>query len=136
MFATTQARYASGAERRLSQLNKPSTDLCAYAGVRADANEQPQAGRARPGAVDQGRQVGDVGKSELLAGKSMWTLQAQPDAPIDEGEIEAVLVTHNGILQTSARVRVVAPPKPAKRNQTDKQVPEKGPNIVWVTREE
>jgi hypothetical protein len=85
---------------------------------------------------DLGGKVLDVGKSELLAGKSMWTLQAQPDAPIGEGEIEAVLVTHNGILQASAKVRVIAPPKPSKRKQKDKEVPLKGPNIAWVKRED
>lgn len=78
----------------------------------------------------------DVRKSELLAGKSMWTLQADPDAPLTEGEIDAVLITPNGLLRASAKLRVLAPPKQTKRKQREKEVPEKGPAIVWVTREE
>jgi hypothetical protein len=83
-----------------------------------------------------GGKVLDVGKSELLAGKSMWTLQAEPDAPLGEGEIEAVLITPNGMLRASSKIRVIAPPKVTKRKQREKEVPVKGPNIVWVTREE
>lgn len=84
---------------------------------------------------DLGGKVLDVAKSELLAGKSQWTLQAQPNAPLGEGEIEAVLITPNGLLSASAKVRVIAAPKVTKRKQRDKEVPAKGPNIVWVERE-
>lgn len=83
-----------------------------------------------------GGKVLDVGKSELLAGKSMWTLQAEDDAPLGEGEIEAVMFTPNGILRASSKVQVIAPPKPSKRKKRDKEVPVQGPNIVWVTREQ
>jgi hypothetical protein len=83
-----------------------------------------------------GGKVLDVGKSELLAGKSMWTLLAQPDAPLAEGEIEAILMTVNGLLRASAKVRVIAAPTISERKQRQKEVPAKGPNIVWVKRDE
>ena len=83
-----------------------------------------------------GGKVLDVGKSELLAGKSLWTLQADTAAPLGEGEIEAVLITPNGLIRSSSKVRVLAPPKKSTRRQRDKEVPVKGPNIAWVTRDE
>jgi len=83
-----------------------------------------------------GGKVVDVAKSELLAGKSLWTLQAQPDAPVTEGEIEAVLITPNGLLRASAKVFVVKAPKPAKTKLKEVDAPVTGPNIVWVTRDE
>jgi hypothetical protein len=66
----------------------------------------------------------------------MWTLQAQDEAPRGEGEIEAVLITPNGLLRASAKIRVVAPPRNTKRNEREKEEPVKGPNIKWVTRDE
>jgi hypothetical protein len=78
----------------------------------------------------------DVGKSDLLAGKSMWTLQAEADAPIGEGEIEASLITANGLLNANAKIKVVPAPKKTKRKQKEKEVPLKGPNIDWVYRED
>lgn len=83
-----------------------------------------------------GGKVLDVGQSELLAGKSMWTLQAEDDAPLGDGEIEATLITPNGVLRASSKVRVINPPKTTERKQREKEVPEKGPEIVWVTRDE
>ena len=59
--------------------------------------------------------VTDISKSELLAGRSLWTLQAQEDAPLGAGEITAVLITPNGLLETSAIVRVSPPPKERER---------------------
>ncbi len=43
-------------------------------------------------------------------------------------------MTPNGLLRASARVRVIAPPHEPKRKHKD--APVKGPNIVWVTRDE
>lgn len=83
-----------------------------------------------------GGKVMDIGKSELLAGKSLWTLQAQPDAPLGEGEIEAVLITPNGLLTAAAKVIVIPPPKETKRKQREEEVPVVGPNIEWVTRDQ
>ena len=79
--------------------------------------------------------VGDVAKSELLAGKSLWTLQAAEDAPLGEGEIEAVLITPMGLLKTGAVVRVVEPPAP-KAPKPRNQQPETSLDIRWVSREE
>jgi hypothetical protein len=78
--------------------------------------------------------VTDIAKSELLAGKSLWTLQAQEDAPLAEGEIEAILVTPSGMLSATATVKVIKPPKERKRDKGEE--PETGPEIKWVTREE
>jgi hypothetical protein len=78
----------------------------------------------------------DVGKSELLAGKSLWTLAAHDDAPLTEGEIEAMLMTPNGLLQANARVRVIAPPPEPKIKRPQQNAPVKGPNITWVERHE
>jgi hypothetical protein len=78
----------------------------------------------------------DVSRSELLAGKSRWTLKAESDAPLGDGEMEAVLVTSNGIVSATSKLTVVAPPKTSKRKPREKDAPAKGPNIVWVTRDE
>jgi hypothetical protein len=83
-----------------------------------------------------GGKITDVAKSELLAGRSMWTLQAETDAPLGAGNIEAVLVTSNGLISAKAQIEVVAPSTTSKRKKKDKEVPVKGPNIVWVLREE
>jgi hypothetical protein len=77
----------------------------------------------------------DVARSELLAGKSLWTLQAEEDAPLGKGEIQAVLVTPNGLLSAKATVTISEPP-PAPKTKGHKQKPETGPNIEWVTRDE
>ena len=71
--------------------------------------------------------VTDISKSELLAGKSLWTLQAAEDAPLVEGEIEAVLITPNGLMKAGAVVKVVKPPKPRERDND--QEPDTGPEI-------
>ena len=81
-----------------------------------------------------GGKVADISKSELLAGKSLWTLLAQPDAPLGEGHIEASLVTPNGVISATANVKVVKPPKPKKPDKGKE--PETGPNIRWVRRDE
>lgn len=78
--------------------------------------------------------VSDISRSELLAGKSMWTLLAQEDAPLGDGRIETVLITPNGLLSTDATVRVVKRPK--QRKQTEKEEPDTGPDIRWVERED
>ena len=80
-----------------------------------------------------GHKVSDVAKSELLAGRSLWTLQAEDDAPLGDGSIEAVLITANGLLTASAAVRVVKPPTEQKRRK--KEEPEQGPDIRWVKRD-
>lgn len=81
-----------------------------------------------------GGKVLHVGTSTLLAGKSMWTLFAEDDAPIGEGEIEANLITPTGVITASAKVKVVAPPVRRVRKQREEDVPLKGPKIVWVYR--
>ena len=78
--------------------------------------------------------VTDISKSELLAGKSLWTLQAAEDAALGEGEIEAVLITPNGLLKAGAVVKVVAPPKQRERGKNEE--PETGLEIKWVRRDE
>jgi hypothetical protein len=79
--------------------------------------------------------VVDIARSELLAGKSLWTLKADEDAPLTEGEIEVVLVTPNGLISAKAKIGVTEPP-PAPKTKDEKQAPETGPNIEWVTRDE
>lgn len=78
--------------------------------------------------------IADVAKSELLAGRSLWTLQAADDAPLGEGNIEAVLMTPNGLLTANARIQVIKPPKERKRHR--KEAPDQGPEIRWVKRDE
>jgi hypothetical protein len=82
-----------------------------------------------------GGKVIDIGKSELLAGKSRWTFLAEVDSPLEEGDIEATLVTANGVVTASSRVKVIAPTEEKKKTK-NKEVPVKGPNIVWVERHE
>lgn len=81
-----------------------------------------------------GGKVSDVAKSELLGGRSLWTLQAADDAALGEGSIEAVLITANGLLTAKAAIRVIKPPKERKRRR--KEAPEQGPEIRWVKRDE
>jgi hypothetical protein len=83
-----------------------------------------------------GGKVTDVAKSELLAGRSMWTLQAESDAPLGNGKIEAVLITPNGPISAEAKIEVIAPTNTSERKKKDKEIPLKGPNIYWVKREE
>jgi hypothetical protein len=64
-----------------------------------------------------GGKVSDIAKSRLLGGKSQWRLQASPDAPLGEFEVEAILVTANGVISTKAPVKVIEP-KEAKKKET------------------
>lgn len=78
--------------------------------------------------------VSDVSRSELLAGKSMWTLQAAFDAPLGEGEMHASLITPNGLISASAEVTVVKAPV-RQKGRGNQPAAEDGPNIDWVLRE-
>jgi hypothetical protein len=75
-----------------------------------------------------------IGQSALQAGKSQWTLYADRDAPLGEGELEAVMVTANGAIQATAAVRVLAPQEVSNRAEKEKEKPIEGPNIIWVER--
>jgi hypothetical protein len=77
-----------------------------------------------------------LGRSQLLGGKSLWTLVAQEDAPLHGGEIEVLLITPNGLLRATAAIEVRAPKKDSERRQREEKEPPKGPNIRWVERDE
>lgn len=77
-----------------------------------------------------------LGRSNLLGGKSLWTLVAQEDAPLVGGEIEALLITPNGLLRAAAAIEVRPSKKDGERRQHEEKVPPKGPNIRWVERDE
>lgn len=77
-----------------------------------------------------------LGRSQLLGGKSLWTLVAQEDAPMAGGEIEVLLITPNGLLRAAAAIEVRPAKKDNQRRQKEEKVPPKGPNIRWVEREE
>lgn len=77
-----------------------------------------------------------VGHSTLLAGKSRWTLYAEDEAPLGNGEIEVLLVTPNGLLRAVASIAVSGLKERGERRQREKEAPPKGPNICWVEREE
>jgi hypothetical protein len=83
-----------------------------------------------------GGKVHEVGRSSLLAGKSRWMFFAEPDAPLGEGEIEVSLITPNGLLSTSAVVRVLPLQETTARKRQEKSVSVPGPNISWVHRED
>jgi hypothetical protein len=80
--------------------------------------------------------VRDVSRSELLGGRAVWTLQAEPDAPLGNGELHATLVTPNGLVSASAAIHVFKPPP--KRRGKGNRARQKGlePNIEWVSKEE
>ena len=80
-----------------------------------------------------GGKVSDVAKSRLLGGKSQWRLQAAPDAPLGEFDVEAILVTANGVISAKASVKVVVPQE-TKKKETEVEEPDRGPEVKWVRR--
>jgi hypothetical protein len=77
--------------------------------------------------------VSDVAKSRLLGGKSQWRLQAAPDAPLGEFDVEAILVTANGVISAKASVKVDVPQE-TKKKETEVEEPDRGPEVKWVRR--
>ena len=82
-----------------------------------------------------GGKVSDIAKSRLLGGKSQWRLQASPDAPLGEFEVEAILVTATGVISTKAPVKVIEP-KEAKKKETVVEEPDTGPEVRWIRQAE
>jgi hypothetical protein len=77
--------------------------------------------------------VSDVAKSRLLGGKSQWRLQAAADAPAGEFEVEAILVTANGVISCSVPVKVVEPEQTKKKEKVVEE-PDSGPEVRWFRR--
>jgi hypothetical protein len=77
--------------------------------------------------------VSDVAKSRLLGGKSQWRLQAAADAPLGEFEVEAILVTANGVISCSVPVKVIEPEQTKKKEKVVEE-PDSGPEVRWFRR--
>jgi hypothetical protein len=86
--------------------------------------------------TDLDGKVKDVSRSELLAGRAVWTLQAEPDVPLGDGELHATLVTPNGLITASAAVRVFEPPPKTQGKGTRGRQKGVEPNIEWVSKDE
>lgn len=78
-----------------------------------------------------GGKVSDVARSRLLGGKSQWRLQAATDAPLGEFEVEAILVTANGVISEKSTVKVIEPEE-TKKKETEVEEPDTGPEVRWI----
>lgn len=86
--------------------------------------------------TDLSGKVKDISRSELLAGRAMWTLQAEPDAPLGDGKLHVTLVTPSGLVTGSAVVRVYEPPPKTRGKGHRNRQSGIEPNIEWVNRKE
>lgn len=81
-------------------------------------------------AGDHGGKLRLLRRSELLGGKSRWTFEADPDAPLGGYEVSASLVTPNGMLTDKTRLEVK---KPAEAKPKGKGTEEAtGPRVEWI----
>lgn len=78
-----------------------------------------------------GGKVSDVARSRLLGGKSQWRLQAATDAPLGEFEVEAILVTANGVISERSAIKVIEPEK-TKKKETEVEEPDTAPEVRWI----
>lgn len=81
-----------------------------------------------------GGKLADVAKSKLLGGKSLWKIQATPDAPLGEHKMTAVLVTTTGVIQAETMIKVIEAP-PARKRKVTTEEPEQGPEVRWIHRD-
>lgn len=85
-------------------------------------------------ADDLGGKIQDVAKSRLLGGKTQWRLQSAVDAPLGEFPVGAVLVTANGVIRASARIKVIDAPR-VKKRKVEVEEPDTGPDVRWMFRD-